>query len=892
MSSGKHSSQTITDGGIHSAISFVYASADQRTAATFVSTDQYKFAFQQSDATYWVLVDPIAPTWQELTSSGFNPTGVQGDILYNDGTGFVNLSASNDGYVLTTHGALANPTWSPSSTLGLTSTPPPNVANVSASAGVSTLAARGDHQHGINPGTPVSIGATNAQGVATTLALSDHAHSVVDLAMTSQVQGSVIYFNGSNWVVLNPGTDGYYLTTHNTGNNPTWTKKPIAGTDLSLPGQTVGDLLQFNGSNWVRVPNGTTGQFLTANTSALSTWSNQSTVATDLNIIGETQGDVLYFNGVNWTRLGAGTNGQSLITHGAGSNPTWDTNYVAQNITSTGALNIGAPITINNLASAPNILQATDSTTISGVGQTLSLKSQTVSGFNTRGGNLQLSSGTGTSAQGAPDGYVTINRGVQTVASWLTGVTNIPGTGTPDDFIAFGKLPGTQGNIRMSTSSAIYGRNVANTQNQALLYWGTGSTDTLDLGNTALAATRLNGSAVGIQAISNVTLLVNSNPITQWSSTSFQMNVNNLLWLGAAVTAPTIKPLDNQGISQVGLTMLLQSQNTIGFNSRGGIVQLTSGTGTTIAPVAGDVANGGAPDGYVQIFRGTQQVANWGVGMRLPGATQTDDFITFGKFAATQGNLRFSPNTVIQGRNFANSVNQNLLTWSQFGSDQLVVGNTSTVALVNASNLQLVSLSVPITFAPQGVNHTLSSTSLIFDAQNNLGINRGIGILGGNIPISGIGQTLQVLGQSGTAVLNTRGGNLLLGSGQGSAVAALAPDGYVAITRGAQAVAQWNTGQVLTGQTLVDDFIVIGRTPANTGNIRLANPSLIVARNAANSADINIGGIDTNNNLVLGSNTAASATSGAATLPTNPLGFISINLNNAGTIVKIPYYNN
>ncbi len=44
----------------------------------------------------------------------------------------------------------------------------------------------------------------------------------------------------------------------------------------------------------------------------------------DLTITSEAQGDIIYFNGSNWVRLGAGTNGQFLKTQGAGSNLVWD----------------------------------------------------------------------------------------------------------------------------------------------------------------------------------------------------------------------------------------------------------------------------------------------------------------------------------------------------------------------------------------------------------------------------------------------------------------------------------------------------------------------------------------------------------------------------------------
>jgi len=43
----------------------------------------------------------------------------------------------------------------------------------------------------------------------------------------------------------------------------------------------------------------------------------------DLTISGEAQGDILYFDGTNWVRLAAGTVGEVLTTNGAGANPSW-----------------------------------------------------------------------------------------------------------------------------------------------------------------------------------------------------------------------------------------------------------------------------------------------------------------------------------------------------------------------------------------------------------------------------------------------------------------------------------------------------------------------------------------------------------------------------------------
>jgi hypothetical protein len=46
--------------------------------------------------------------------------------------------------------------------------------------------------------------------------------TVDDLTITGAVSGSILYYNGSNWVKLDPGTDGQVLTTHGIGSPPTW----------------------------------------------------------------------------------------------------------------------------------------------------------------------------------------------------------------------------------------------------------------------------------------------------------------------------------------------------------------------------------------------------------------------------------------------------------------------------------------------------------------------------------------------------------------------------------------------------------------------------------------------------------------------------------------------
>lgn len=53
---------------------------------------------------------------------------------------------------------------------------PADVTKAAASAGVSTTVARADHKHDVSTAAPVAIAQANAEGVATTLARADHVH--------------------------------------------------------------------------------------------------------------------------------------------------------------------------------------------------------------------------------------------------------------------------------------------------------------------------------------------------------------------------------------------------------------------------------------------------------------------------------------------------------------------------------------------------------------------------------------------------------------------------------------------------------------------------------------------------------------------------------------------
>jgi len=59
-------------------------------------------------------------------------------------------------------------------------------------------------------------------------------------SLPSGVQGDILYHSGSAWVVLNAGTDGYFLKTQGSGANPIWADAGGGGGGSSLFDATVG----------------------------------------------------------------------------------------------------------------------------------------------------------------------------------------------------------------------------------------------------------------------------------------------------------------------------------------------------------------------------------------------------------------------------------------------------------------------------------------------------------------------------------------------------------------------------------------------------------------------------------------------------------------------------
>lgn len=72
--------------------------------------------------------------------------------------------------------------------------------------------------------------------------------------------------NNSGQILVGNGTD--LLSVAVSGDASLASNGAVTVSDLTITGETAGDILYFNGTNWVRLPIGTAGQVLTVNAGA------------------------------------------------------------------------------------------------------------------------------------------------------------------------------------------------------------------------------------------------------------------------------------------------------------------------------------------------------------------------------------------------------------------------------------------------------------------------------------------------------------------------------------------------------------------------------------------------------------------------------------------------
>ena len=173
--------------------------------------------------------------------------------------------------------------------------------------------------------------AQNISGDATitnagVVSISDNVITGENIALGSDTAGDLMYYNGTDWVSLNTGTAGQKLIVNSAATAPEWATEAASAltdlTDVNTATATAGNFLVADGTDFESVA--MSGDATITDT-GIVTISENAVDGTKIQVIGEAEGSMLYNDGTDWVDFPKGTSGQYLKMNSAGTAPEWVT---------------------------------------------------------------------------------------------------------------------------------------------------------------------------------------------------------------------------------------------------------------------------------------------------------------------------------------------------------------------------------------------------------------------------------------------------------------------------------------------------------------------------------------------------------------------------------------
>lgn len=414
---------------------------------------------------------------------------------------------------------------------------------------------------------------------------------------------------------------------------------------------------------------------------------------------------------------------------------------------------------------------------------------------------------------------------------------------------------------------------------------GLSSCDTIDTDSNGVLSCGTDASGAGGSSnwtldSTNGVLRPNNNVIdfllggTATSSAKFSvLNLNT--------TTPTAS------VSATGLS----NRPGVSIGGDGTIQSLNNGTLTIGGNTTGNILlNTASSSQKVQFFSSSNTIDSSG-NLTVAGGVSAASVTSSGAIAAN-GGITFNDATDTLGAfTLAGTVAGGAQTINNVGTLSFGTNNIS----INAATISTAANNTNLTLSPHGSGTTILTSdyqrSVMVGSSANtpapLSVSGGVGSNAGFI-INRVGSSDNIIAASSagtTRFVLTNGGSINMVGGQTSDIDTLTATTLKIGITSANAVTLSNSGATTTingsaltigptswtatptisGLITATTGLAAGSTPASAGVLRIPNDSYINARNAANSADINLIKVDGSNLVAFGANLAAHTLGGAIT---------------------------